>query len=83
MSFSLDMIHCTLYKHYQPIQTFFQLLGLMLSKPNDDSDRVKIACLLLNNGAIVDLQDKNGKTPLQVCRSPRVKSGVEDFIRQR
>ena len=55
----------------------------MLSKPNDDSERVKIACLLLNNGAKVDLHDKNGKTPLQVCRSPRVKSGVEDFIRQR
>jgi hypothetical protein len=52
----------------------------MLSKPNDDSDRAKIACLLLNNGAIVDLQDKNGKTPLQVCRSPRVKSGVETII---
>ena len=55
----------------------------MLSKPNDDSDRVKIACLLLNNGAKVTLPDKNGKTPLQVCISPRVKSGVEDFIRQR
>ena len=55
----------------------------MLSKPNDDSDRVKIACLLLNNGAKLDLQDKTGKTPLQVCRSPRVKSGVEDFIRKR
>jgi hypothetical protein len=55
----------------------------MLSKPNDDSDRVKIACLLLNNGARVDLQSKNGNMPLQVCRSPRVKSGVEDFIRQR
>jgi len=54
----------------------------MLSKPNDDSDRVKIACLLLNNGARVDLQDKTGKTPLQVCKSPRVRSGVEDFIRQ-
>jgi hypothetical protein len=55
----------------------------MLRKPNDDSDRVKIACLLLNNGAIVDQQDKNGKTPLQVCKSPSVKSVVEDFIRQR
>ena len=59
------------------------LLGLMLSKPNDDSERVKIACLLLNNGAKVDIQDKTGKMPLQVCRSPRVKSGVENFIRQR
>ena len=55
----------------------------MLSKPSDDSDRVKIACLLLSNGAKLDLKEKTGKTPLQVCRSPRVRSGVEDFIRQR
>lgn len=60
------------------------LLGLMLlGQPNEDSDRVKISCFLLNNGAEIQIQDKNGKTPLQVCRSQRVKTSVENFIKER
>ena len=50
---------------------------------NDDSDRIKIACLLIDRKANIQTTNKSGKTPLQVCRSQRVKDAVETYIRQR
>jgi hypothetical protein len=54
------------------------MLGQM-QQPNDDSDRIKIACLLLDRKANIQTTNKSGKTPLQVCRSQRVKDAVETY----
>lgn len=60
------------------------LLGLMMmAQPNDDNDRFKTACLLMENKANIQTTNNNGKTPLQVCRSQRVKNAVENYIRQK
>ncbi|VDI78368.1 E3 ubiquitin-protein ligase mind-bomb, partial [Mytilus galloprovincialis] len=58
------------------------LLGLMLSRPNDESERVKIACLLIDNDADTTIKDNTGKTSLQICKSPRVRDGVLNFMKR-
>ena len=78
-----NALHITLCVHRQQLPG---LLGLMMlgqmQQPNDDSDRIKIACLLLDRKANIQTTNKSGKTPLQVCRSQRVKDAVETYIRQ-
>ena len=69
-----------------PRQQLPGLLGLMLlgkmQQSNDDSNRIKVACLLLDRQANIQTTNKSGKTPLQACRSQRVKDAVETYIRQ-
>jgi hypothetical protein len=41
--------------------------------------RVKIACLLISNGAFVDVENKEGKTFMRFGR-PEVQAAVQDFM---
>ncbi|KAK7093341.1 E3 ubiquitin-protein ligase MIB2-like [Littorina saxatilis] len=43
--------------------------------------RVALACLLVSNGALVDIKDSEGRTPLS-CGVPALREGVESFIRK-
>ena len=52
-------------------------------QPNDDNERFKIACLLIENKGDYQLKNKNNSTPLAVCKSQRVRNTLENFIRER
>lgn len=56
----------------------------MMEEANVDEDQcIRVACLLLENGADPTTRNNERYTPLDLCKSDKVKSAVEKFIENR
>ena len=61
----------------------FKLLGLMLGLQIRDEDEVKerfeVACLLIKNGANINVRNNRGATPLQCGSNQSLRNAVRQF----
>lgn len=57
---------------------FLQLLGMTTA--NQNNERFKIACLMIQNGAEIQVRNNRGGTILDVCRNERLRDAVREFI---
>lgn len=56
----------------------------MIEAVNVDEDQcIRVACLLLENGADPTTRNNDRDAPLDYCKSDKVKSAVEKFIENR
>ncbi|KAJ8321090.1 hypothetical protein KUTeg_002677 [Tegillarca granosa] len=59
-------------------EMFLQLLGMTTA--NQNNERFKIACLMIQNGAEIQVRNNRGGTILDVCRNERLRDAVREFI---
>lgn len=60
------------------------MMKMMMEEANVDEDQcIRVACLLLENGADPTTRNNKRYTPLDLCKSDKVKSAVEKFIENR
>ena len=45
----------------------------------EDNERIKIANLLIQHGAKIDVENKNGKTPILACSNVQIRDAVKTF----
>ncbi|XP_060078369.1 E3 ubiquitin-protein ligase MIB2-like [Ylistrum balloti] len=55
-------------------QTLLQVL--MVGPRGSDVERIKIGCLLVQFGAKIDVKNKSGKTPIDVCQDQTVRRAI-------
>ena len=46
---------------------------------DEDNERFKTAAIMIENKANLQMENNNGKRPLDVCRSQRVKDAILKF----
>ncbi|KAK6175250.1 hypothetical protein SNE40_013753 [Patella caerulea] len=71
-------LHVTLCGHDGVLDRGQELLGALLGlgSSSKTENRIKIAGLLMQNGASLEQRNKNGQTPIEICRDPVVKAVV-------
>ncbi|XP_025083296.1 E3 ubiquitin-protein ligase MIB2-like isoform X2 [Pomacea canaliculata] len=66
------------------IPFLMMMMMKMMEEANVDEDQcIRVACLLLENGADPTTRNNKRYTPLDLCKSDKVKSAVEKFIENR
>lgn len=73
-------LHVALMGHRDGQDPLLQLFGLSRrASLQEDNERCKVACMLIEKGANVGATNSRNRTPLQVCRSDRVRNAVSNF----